>query len=180
MPQRPIEERDALAPRAKRPDASLRERVSFRAGGDRDVPAAVALINEAYLREAWLLPPPRTSIDDLREELLEPGASLLLVEIDGALAGCSRVIQRQDHTYFGLLAVLPAHQGRGLASLIVERIEESAGASGSKAVRLDCAKQNNLVPLYESMGYMVELEEPSGYYGTTGPITVAHMKKDLS
>jgi len=179
MPQRPLQERDAVAPRAKQPDAAVAARVRFRVGGDADVPAVVPLINEAYLREAWLLPPPRTTVADLGEELRAPGAALLIAEIDGALAGCARIKQRERDTYFGLLAVATAQQGRGLASLIVARIEEMARAAGSEAVRLDCAKENNLVPLYESMGYSVEREEPGSYYGTKGPITVSHMKKDL-
>jgi ribosomal protein S18 acetylase RimI-like enzyme len=179
VPQRPIEERDAVAPRAKQPDAAVAARVRFRVGGDADVPAVVPLINEAYLREAWLLPPPRTTVDDLREELLTPGAALLIAEVDGALAGCVRIKQRERDTYFGLLAVAPAQQGRGLASLIVAKVEEIARRAGSEAVRLDCAKENKLPPLYESMGYIVEREETDAYYGKKGPITVSHMKKDL-
>jgi GNAT superfamily N-acetyltransferase len=179
MPQRPLEERDAVAPRAKQPDAALAARVRFRVGGDADVPAVVPLINEAYLREAWLLPPPRTTVGDLRDELRVPGAALLIAELDGALAGCARIKRREHDTYFGLLAVAKAQQGRGLASLIVAQIEEMARVAGSDTVRLDCAKKNNLVPLYESMGYVLEREEPGAYYGAKGPITVSHLKKDL-
>lgn len=179
MPQRPLEVRDAVAARAKRPDAAFVARVRFRTGGDADVSAAAAVINEAYLREAWLLPPPRITEDRLREEMNDRGAALLIAEVDGELAGCVRLRHREDDTYFGLLAVATRYQGRGLAWMLVGRVEEMAREAGLPAVRLDCAKENNLVPLYESMGYVVEREVPDSYYGTKGPITVSYMVKEL-
>ena len=68
MPQRSLEAREPVA-RAKRPAASFAAGVRFRLGGADDVPAAAAVINEAYLREAWLLPPPRITEAGLYEEL---------------------------------------------------------------------------------------------------------------
>lgn len=165
--------------RAKRPDATLRRRVTFRIGSEADVPGATATINEAYLREAWLLPPPRITEDGLRQEMSDPSAALVIAQIDGALGGCVRLRVRERDTYFGLLAVAKAQQGRGIASLLVAQVEEMARAAGSEAVRLDCAKENKLPPFYESLGYVVEREEPNSYYGTKGPITVTYMKKDL-
>jgi ribosomal protein S18 acetylase RimI-like enzyme len=179
MPQRALEVGDAVAPRAKRPDTAFATRVRFRTGDGGDVPTATAVINEAYLREAWLLPPPRITEDRLREEMGDPGAALVIAEVDGELAGCVRLRHRERDTYFGLLAVATSHQGRGLASMLVGRVEEMARDAGSPAVRLDCAKENNLVPLYESMGYRVEREVPDSYYGTKGPITVSYMAKEL-
>ncbi len=178
MSQRSIEAREPVA-RAKQPDAALVAGVRFRIGGDADVAAATAVINDAYLREAWLLPPPRITEEGLREEMGSPGAELLIAEIDGEMAGCVRLRRRERDTYFGLLAVAKAHQGRGLASLLVRHVEAIAREAGSPAVRLDCAKENNLVPLYESMGYRVEREVPDSYYGKKGPITVSYMVKHL-
>ena len=183
MPQRAVEDGGAVdvtaLARAKVPDAALRARVALRLGGEADIASAVATINEAYLREAWLLPPPRITEDELREELRAPGAALLVAEVDGTLAGCVRLRTGERDTYFGLLAVAKAQQGRGLASLLIARVEEMARAAGSAAVRLDCAKENKLPPFYASLGYVVEREEPNSYYGTKGPITVTYMKKDL-
>lgn len=177
MSQRSLEAREPVA-RAKQADAAFAAGVTFRRGGETDVPAATAVINDAYLREAWLLPPPRITEAGLHEELRD--GELLIAEIGGEIAGCIRYRRREQDLYFGLLAVAKAHQGRGLASLLVRRVEEEARASGSPAVRLDCAKENNLVPLYESMGYRVEREVPDSYYGHKGPITVSYMVKHLN
>ncbi len=177
MSQRSLEARE---PVAKRPDAALVARVRFRRGAEADVPAATAVINDAYLREAWLLPPPRITEDGLRDELRDPATEVLIAEVGGEIAGCIRYRRREQDVYFGLLAVAKAHQGRGLASLLVGRVEDAARDAGSQAVRLDCAKENNLVPLYESMGYHVEREVPNSYYGHKGPITVSYMVKHLN
>jgi ribosomal protein S18 acetylase RimI-like enzyme len=165
--------------RAKMPNAALRAIVALRLGGEADIAVAVATINEAYLREAWLLPPPRITEDELREELRAPGAALLVAEVNGMFAGCARLRTGEHDTYFGLLAVAKAQQGRGLASLLIARVEEMAREAGSTTVRLDCAKENKLPPFYESLGYVVEREAPNSYYGTKGPITVTYMKKGL-
>ena len=177
MSQRSLEAREPVA-RAKQPDAAFVAGVVFRLGGAVDVPAAAAVINDAYLREAWLLPPPRITEAGLHDELRD--GELLIAEIGGEIAGCIRYRRREQDVYFGLLAVAKAHQGRGLASLLVQRVEQEASASGTPAVRLDCAKENNLVPLYESMGYHVEREVPDSYYGHKGPITVSYMVKHLN
>ncbi len=177
MSQRSLEAREPVA-RAKQPDPALVAGVTFRRGDKADVSAATAVINDAYLREAWLLPPPRITEAGLHEELRD--GELLIAEIGGQIAGCVRFRRREDDAYFGLLAVAREHQGRGLASLLVGRVEDAARASGLPAVRLDCAKENNLVPLYESMGYRVEREVPDSYYGHKGPITVSYMVKHLN
>ena len=176
MSQRSLEAREPLA-RAKQADAAFAAGVRIRRGDAADVPAATAVINDAYLREAWLLPPPRITEAGLHEELRD--GALLIAEIGGEIAGCIRYRRREQDAYFGLLAVAKTHQGRGLASLLVQRVEDQARASGLPAVRLDCAKENNLVPLYESMGYRVEREAPNSYYGHKGPITVSYMVKHL-
>jgi ribosomal protein S18 acetylase RimI-like enzyme len=177
MSQRSLEAREPVA-RAKRADEAFAAGVRFRLGGADDVPTATAVINAAYLREAWLLPPPRITEAGLYEELRD--GELLIAEIGGEIAGCIRFRRREQDAYFGLLAVAKAHQGRGLAALLVQRVEDAARASGLPAVRLDCAKENNLVPLYESMGYRLEREVPNSYYGHKGPITVSYMVKHLN
>ncbi len=177
MSQRSLEARESVA-RAKQPAAAFAAGVRFRLADAADVPTATAVINDAYLREAWLLPPPRITEDGLHEELRN--GELLLAEVGDDIAGCIRYRRREEDVYYGLLAVAKQYQGRGLASLLVRRVEDEARASGTPAVRMDCAKENNLVPLYESMGYRVEREVPNSYYGHKGPITVSYMVKHLN
>lgn len=177
MPQRPLQARDAVTARAKQPDAAFAARVRFRIGGDADVPAVVGLINEAYRREAWLLPGPRMDEPRLYEELHEAGTTLIVGEIDDALAGCVRL--REDGAYFGLLAVAPHAQGNGLASMLIARAEQEAIARGRDTVRLDCAKQLGLPAFYESLGYVVDSQELGERWGATQPFTLVVMSKAL-
>jgi predicted N-acetyltransferase YhbS len=180
MPQRSLEARDAVtAPSAHRPDAVLRARVSFRPATQNDVNGLVPMINDAYLREAWLLPPPRITEPALQEELRDSRHSMLVAETSGAICGCVRVKFNEDATWFGLLAVTPAWQGRGLASMLVEQAESLARDAGRHTMRLDCAKEIGMPPFYESLGYTVEQETPDSYYGIKGPFTLVVMKKEL-
>jgi ribosomal protein S18 acetylase RimI-like enzyme len=179
MPQRPLEARNAVsAPSAHQPDAAFSAGVSFRGATGRDVPALVAMINAAYLRETWL-PPPRITEPALREDLRRPAQSMVVGEIRGDLCGCVRVKFEEDNTWFGLLAVAPAFQGRGLASMLIERAEGLARNAGRDTMRLDCAKEVGMPPFYASLGYEVEREVPDSYYSHKGPFTLVILKNDL-
>ncbi len=110
MPQRPIQARDAVvAPPARRPDALLRARIAFRPATPADVPALVKMINDAYLRESWLLPGPRIDTKQMAEGLQDSRKHVIVAELDGSV----RVTFRADGAWFGLLAVAPAQQDRG-------------------------------------------------------------------
>ncbi len=185
MPQRPLEARDAVggvapATRARRAADGLRASVRFRAATTDDAPGLVALINDAYLREAWLLPPPRITVEEMLHELQDTGRRAVIADIDGALAGSVRLSRHDGHLYFGLLAVASACQGRGLASLLVAEAERLARECGEAVLRLDCAKELGLPPFYESLGYAVESETPNSYFGHKGPFTLVVMRKALT
>jgi GNAT superfamily N-acetyltransferase len=154
--------------------------VSFRTGGGADVPAVVPMINEAYLREAWLIPPPRTAEETLTRELALPEVRLIVAEVAAALAGCVRVRLLDDGAWFGLLATAVPFQGRGLASMLIERAEQLGRDEGFAAMRLECAGELGMPPYYESLGYTVELVEPGAYFKPKkGPFTRIVMKKEL-
>ena len=166
-------------PAAKVPDASLRQRVAFRPAMPGDVETLVAMINEAYSREAWLIPGPRIDAAALRSDLGQPEARVVIAEIDGELAGSFCVSVRANDAYFGLFAVAPLWQGRGLASVLVAEAERVARDAG----RRECARELGLAPFYETLGFTVEREVPGHYYGRDGvrkgPITRVDMVKRL-
>jgi predicted N-acetyltransferase YhbS len=179
MPQRPLEASDAVTARARQPHAAFAARVSFRIGGEADVPAVVPVINEAYLREAWLLPGPRMDEPRLSDELRDPGTTLIVAETDRALAGCVRLQIREADAHFGLLAVAKHARGNGLASMLIARAEQEALASGRDVMHLDCAKELGLPPLYESLGYVAGGEEFGSRWGSVQPFTLVEMRKAL-
>lgn len=160
------------------PDATFAQSVIFRPARADEVGPLVAMINGAYLREAWLLPAPRTTEADVAKRIANPRVSLIVAEVDGALAG-SITVWLADEPHFGLFAVAPAHQGRGLASLLVGEAERIARDAGHVELRLDCAKELGLPPFYEALGYRVVREVPGQLLNGKGPVTRVDMVKDL-
>jgi GNAT superfamily N-acetyltransferase len=174
----------AAAPvRARTADAAFAATVAFRLATHDDVAALVPMINDAYMREAWLLPPPRTDVPSLHEDLDRPGASIIIAEIDAALAGSIALHNGQRDAYFGMLAVSTPHQGRGLAAMLIAEAERHASEAGRTAMRCDCARELGLAPVYQSLGYTIEAEVPGQYYGRNGvrkgPITRIDLVKVL-
>jgi ribosomal protein S18 acetylase RimI-like enzyme len=164
--------------RARTAAARFSGRVRFRPATADDVPALTDMINEAYMREAWLLAPPRTREEELRAALAKPETRLFCAEVSGELAG-SILVRLTDDPFFWMLAVSPGHQGRGLASLLVSYAEAAVRDAGAAVLRLDCARELGLVPFYESLGYDVERVTPDTYLRGRGPVTLVVMKKDL-
>ena len=167
------------APQARQPDDYVRSGVTFRLAVLADVEALVPIINEAYMREAWLLPPPRTTQEELAADLALAEFRLMVAELDGELVGSIGVWLRDEGPFFGLFAVAPAFQGRGLASILVGQAEQVARDAGFSCMRLECAKELGLPPYYESLGYHIEREEVGIFLGSVEPITLTVMKKDL-
>ncbi len=167
------------APAAKRPADSFAATLSFRVATAADVAALVPMINEAYLREAWLLPAPRTTADLLSGEIADAATRVIVAEAQGALAGCVRVRLHGDDAWFGLLAAALPFQGRGLASLLVAEAETLARREGCASMRLDCAEELGLPPYYASLGYDIESREENAHFKHKGPITRIVMHKAL-
>lgn len=166
---------------AKQPDEATRSAVSFRLAAQADVAPLVTLINVAYEREHWLLPAPRTETATLAQEIADTNTRLIVAEAADALAGCIRVRLAEDGAWFGLLAVAPAMQGRGLASLIIAEAEATAAREGAREMRLECAEELGMPPYYASLGYEFESREPGKRFnGNPVDITRIVMRKSLS
>lgn len=169
--------------RARSADPAFAASVAFRLATHADVATLVPMINEAYMRESWLLPPPRTDIPSLHEDLDQAATSLIVAEVAGTIAGSIALHDRADYAYFGMLAVSTAHQGRGLAGMLIAEAERRARAARRTTMRCDCAKELGLAPFYQSLGYTITAEVPGQYYGRNGvkkgPITRVDLVKDL-
>ena len=172
-----VDERSA--PAAKRPADAFAATVSFRVATAADVPALVPMINETYLRAAWLLPAPRATAELLTGEVADTATRVIVAEVQAALAGCVRVRLHGDGAWFGLLAAALSFQGRGLASLLIAEAEALARLEGCDSMRLDCAEELGLPPYYASLGYDIESREENAYFKHKGPITRIVMNKAL-
>ncbi len=124
-----------------------------------DAEAIATLVNRAFLVERFFVDGDRTNAAEIRE-LLSSG-SFLLLEDDGALAACVYVELRGERGYFGLLAVEPSLQGKGLGRRLVDAAEAQCRAAGCRAVDILVVDlREELPPFYEKLGYARTGTEP--------------------
>ncbi len=137
--------------------------LGFRAATDDDVAAIVALVESAYRgdasREGWtteadLLDGQRTDPASVCALLATPGSEILLAESDGELVGCCHLARRAWHCDFGMFAVRPAAQGRGVGAALLAQAEARAAALGATVMKMQVIVQRTeLRAWYERRGY---------------------------
>ena len=141
----------------------------FRFAGESDVAAVVGLVESCYRgdpsRRGWtteadLLDGQRTDAREVIEIVRSPHGRLLLADLPtgatGAPAGCCQLEQRPDGTaYFGMFAVRPDLQGRGMGDAVRAEAERIAGREwGSHEMRLMVFPQRvALIRWYARRGY---------------------------
>ena len=133
-----------------------------------DVDAIVALVESAYrgdasragwTTEADLLDGQRTDADEVRDALPH-----LLVTDD--LTACCVLEPRGSSGYFGMFAVSPGLQGRGVGSRLLAAAEERARALGLKTVEMTVlSARSELIAYYERRGYRPTGETKPFPYG---------------
>lgn len=107
----------------------------------------------------------------------EPGGLLLLVLVDGALAGCGgfRPLLNSDHLNaceMKRVYVRPAFRGLGIGRLLVDRLVGEAGLAGYNTMLLDTLSgMETARALYREAGFV----EVAPYY--INPIPGAHYLK---
>jgi GNAT superfamily N-acetyltransferase len=131
-----------------------------------DVPALVALINSAYRgdssRRGWtteadLLGGQRTDAAAMSEVVAGgAGRRMMIAETDGALLGCCQLEHRpSDAAYFGMFAVRPGRQGKGVGRQILAEAERIALVDwGAGRMRMTVLRQRlDILAWYERRGY---------------------------
>ena len=109
-----------------------------------------------------LIPPPgilRESVDDVARSIQSGGA---VIAWDGGVpVGSARFHPEPDHLYVGRVAVPPAFRRRGIASTMMNFIENHARSLGFTETRVQVrqALPSN-VALYQSLGYSVQRADP--------------------
>ncbi|MFN3523085.1 MAG: GNAT family N-acetyltransferase [Phenylobacterium sp.] len=133
--------------------------------GPADLPALHALVESAYrgdaaragwTHEADLLQGQRTSLESLAAAVADPCERILLLRLDGALAGCVQVSDRGGgRAYLGMLAVDPARQAGGFGRRLIAEAErlaaETFGATSIEMTVID--RRTELVAYYLRRGY---------------------------
>jgi N-acetylglutamate synthase-like GNAT family acetyltransferase len=120
----------------------------------RDVAAVVRIINLAFrAAESFFVEGDRITAEILRP-LLEKG-HFLLAEDAAGLVGCVYLQLQGERAYFGLLAVDPAQQHRGVGRRLIVEVENHARAAGCHAMDIRVVSlREELPPFYRRRGYV--------------------------
>jgi ribosomal protein S18 acetylase RimI-like enzyme len=130
-----------------------------------DVPALVALINQAYRgkasHKAWttedhLLEGPRIDEAGLHAMLRAPKATLLKhLDANGNLTGCVYLQRQGCHLYLGTLAVAPQAQGQGVGKQLLAQADDYARKQSCSHLKITVlSARPELVAWYERHGYV--------------------------
>ena len=118
-----------------------------------DVEGVTALINRAYLVEAFFTLGDRVSAAQVRDRMNR--GRFLLIEDGSRLTGCVFVSARDGLGYFGTLSVEPAQQGQGLGSRLVTAAEEWCRDQGCAEMEIEVVNlRTELPPYYRRLGYV--------------------------
>jgi ribosomal protein S18 acetylase RimI-like enzyme len=89
--------------------------------------------------------------------------NITLAHLGEELVGYSHVEHRGDKLFIRMIAVHPAHQGRGIGSKLLESVIASA-VEQSTGIELEVFKINaEAKKLYEKYGFAVQGETPASY-----------------
>lgn len=151
-----------------------------------DLASLVQVVNLAYTGEYWLIPGPRLrSVESLQKEFRRPGNHFLVADQGGQCAGSIRLSVGEASpvpgaAYFGMLAVHPAFQSKGVGALLMSAAEALAASFGHDALWLDCAEEMGLVPYYAARGFRVASRVFDCHLGSTEPFTLVRMVKPIA
>ncbi|HVT66856.1 MAG TPA: GNAT family N-acetyltransferase [Trebonia sp.] len=153
------------------------EGLSFRRARLDDVDAVVGLVESAYrgessragwTTEADLLDGQRTDATQVSDIVRADESVVLLAEQAGAVLGCCELRQwAPEAAYFGMFAVRPSLQGRGVGRALIREAERhAAGRWRATSMRMTVIRQRtDLIAWYERLGYAPTGETAPFPYG---------------
>ena len=149
--------------------------IAFRTATHDDIDALLELVESAYrgdssrlgwTTEADLLDGQRTDHDGLRATIDKDGSLIVLAERDGELLGCANLERQGDAAYFGMFAVRPGLQGKGIGDAILRECERIARDWRLRCVRMTVIwTRTELIAFYRRRGYVATGERAPFPYG---------------
>ena len=127
--------------------------INYRLATAADAARLIPMINAAFSIEEFL---EGTRTDETRPaEAMAKGSILLAEDEAGNLLGSVYFELRSQRGYLGLLAIDPAHQGRGLSRRIVEAAEDHLRAAGCDEIEIIVLNMRpDLLPIYRRFGFV--------------------------
>ena len=87
-------------------------------------------------------------------QLFEPHVRFFIARFDGGAAGCGGVALFDDYAEVKRMYTRPVLRGRGLAKILLQRIEDEARAAGKRVLRLETGPfQREAIGLYQGVGF---------------------------
>src|SRR5579863_6169506 len=119
-----------------------------------DVDAIARVVNAAFRRaESFFVERDRIDAETLRR-MMEKGR-FLVAEDGDELLGCVYLELRGERAYFGLLAVDPARQRKGLGRRLIREVEEAAREAGCRFMDIQIVNlRREMPPFYRGLGYV--------------------------
>ena len=131
--------------------------VRTRIASEADLTDLVRLINRAYVVEEFFIAGERTSVPQVHERMTRASSGFLVVDdplLNGRLAACVWVERRGDRGYFGMLAVDPDQQRRGLGRLLVVAAEQHCRDAGCRFLDISVVNLRTELPdFYRQFGF---------------------------
>ena len=153
---------------------------AIRHGAPEDAAALADLINLAYEAERFFVLGDRTNEDDVRREMTR-GTFLVATDSGGRLVGCVIVEATGTVGQFGMLAVDPALQGRGIGRQLIAAAETEVRQAGAASMEILVVNlRDDLLALYGRLGYTASGTRPYVHRPTIRSCHFIVMRKELT
>lgn len=152
--------------------------MSLRVARPDDTEAIVALVNEAYRVEAFFVGGNRVEAGEI--SALTTAGELLVAELEGEVVASVHVAVHGAGGYFGMLAVAPRAQGRGLGRRLIAAAEARVREAGGRHMAIKVVNlRTDLLPFYGRLGYGATGTEPYTHRSVLQPCHFILMTKPL-
>src|SRR5689334_17985249 len=125
--------------------------ITVRTSTPEDASDIIPIVNAAFAIETFL---DGTRTDEERMTEMMNKGTFLVAEDDDLIVASIYVELRGERAYFGMLAVHPSQQGKGLARTMIEAAEDYSRRHGCRVMDITVLSlRPELPPFYRKFGY---------------------------